>query len=526
MKKFLLISVPVVAALLLGTPYYFGMKAEASLTEQKDLLAQTSLLSVESHQYQRGWFSSTQTTVIRLKPALLHNVRPYLPDNLSKVLNEPVTVINHIQHGPFAGGLSFAQAHVDTEFQYTPEVATILARFFGTQAPISLSNTVAFSGSGEYKLNIPAFDYEELSGIKLNWKGLDGNIHYARHFDNYQAQYHAPALHVVLADKGNVSLDNLDIATHTTPGNHGIALGDSSVKVGKFGIHWKDGIDYNVRLNELVNLVTDLQIGAFINPNGTIAPSQITVDKLQFNTNTSESGQFINSRGQFQFQNLAYGTEQYGPLNIDVAAEHLDAKGLAVIKSKMAKIAGTEMSDEEIQTALLNTVKTDAASLFTENPVIKVNAFDLKMPDGQIKVNGTLSFNGLQAADLNDFSNMVKKTQADFNIQVPQKTLEQLAINQARSIFSVNPEDEAAGLAHIDDINETLRLMVDSTINSMAGQGYLKKENGNVQSHINLQNNQLQLNGKVFESEPEPEFTDADMVSEEAASAPAPASAP
>ena len=148
------------------------------------------------------------------------------------------------------------------------------------------------------------------------------------------------------------------------------------------------------------------------------------------------------------------------------------------------------------------------------------------MPDGQIKVNGTLSFNGLQAADLNDFSNMVKKTQADFNIQVPQKTLEQLAINQARSIFSVNPEDEAAGLAHIDDINETLRLMVDSTINSMAGQGYLKKENGNVQSHINLQNNQLQLNGKVFESEPEPEFTDADMVSEEAASAPAPASAP
>ena len=63
---------------------------------------------------------------------------------------------------------------------------------------------------------------------------------------------------------------------------------------------------------------------------------------------------------------------------------------------------------------------------------------------------------------------MLKKTEADFNMSVPQKLLEQLAVNQASSLFSVNAEDEAAGRASIDDINETLRLMVDSTIKSMA----------------------------------------------------------
>ena len=131
MKKLILISVPIVAALVLGTNYYFGIKAEESLTEQKDLLSKSSFITIESHQYERGWFSSTQTAVIRLKPTLLHNVRPYLPDNLSKVFNEPITVVNHVQHGPLAGGFRFAQAHVKTEFQYQPEVAKILARFFG-----------------------------------------------------------------------------------------------------------------------------------------------------------------------------------------------------------------------------------------------------------------------------------------------------------------------------------------------------------------------------------------------------------
>ena len=88
------------AAALLGLPYYLGIKAEESLNEQQQLLSQSNLLSIESHSYERGWFSATETTVIRLKPTLLHNVRAYLPDNLKTVLNEPITLVNHIKHGP------------------------------------------------------------------------------------------------------------------------------------------------------------------------------------------------------------------------------------------------------------------------------------------------------------------------------------------------------------------------------------------------------------------------------------------
>ncbi len=525
MKKLLItffaaILLPLAAALL-GLPYYLGIKAEESLNEQQKLLAQSNLLSIESHSYERGWFSATETTVVRLKPTLLHNVRAYLPDNLKTVLNEPITLVNHIKHGPFAAGLTPVRAQVDTEFQYRPEAAKVLARFFGEQAPVTLRNTVYLGGSGKIDIQVPAFDYEELSGIAVNWKGFNGNTDYSAGFDTYRHDYNAPALHIKLADQGDAAFENLRIRTETTDGSNRLALGSSNFTLDKFSVRWNQGVDYNVKLNELVNLVTNLQIGAFINPTGTIAPSIIVVDKLQFDTQTRENGERIDSEGRFQFQNLTYGNEQYGPLDINVAAEHLDAKGLLAIRSKLAELAAKEMSEEQIRAELLQTAKTEAVGLFTNNPVLKVNTFRFQMPEGLVDVNGELRFNGLAAADMNDFAAMIRKTQAQFDMKLPQKLLEQLAINQASNLFSVNPEDLAEGRASLDDINETLRLMVDSTIQSMQREGYLTLDNGVVNTRIELAENTLKLNGKVFENEPEPEFSDADMLPESAASEPA-----
>lgn len=135
MKKFLISVLFVGICALAALPYYLGIKAEESMAAQQKLLSESSFLTVESHQYERGWFSATETTVIRLKPSLLHNTQKYLPDNLKTVLKEPITVVNHIKHGPFAGGLAPVRAKVDTEFKYHPDVAKVLARFFRRKHP-------------------------------------------------------------------------------------------------------------------------------------------------------------------------------------------------------------------------------------------------------------------------------------------------------------------------------------------------------------------------------------------------------
>ena len=93
------------------------------------------------------------------------------------------------------------------------------------------------------------------------------------------------------------------------------------------------------------------------------------------------------------------------------------------------------MSEEEIQNALLQTAKNEASGLFTNDPVLNVKTFKFIMPQGQVDVSGKLAFKGLAAKDLNSLSEMLKKTHADFNVSVPKKLLEQMAINQARSLF-------------------------------------------------------------------------------------------
>ena len=103
---------------------------------------------------------------------------------------------------------------------------------------------------------------------------------------------------------------------------------------------------------------------------------------------------------------------------------------------------------------------------------------------------------------------MLKTTRADFKFDLPEPLLEDMAVSQARSLFTVNPEDEAAGTASMEDINETLRLMVKSTVNVMADNGYLTLKDDNVATRVEIAQGQLKLNGKVFESEAEPEFDD------------------
>ncbi len=522
MKKWIALAFVSAAALCAALlPNVMGGRVQRALDDQYRFLKDGSLLTVESRQYERGWFESTETLVVRLKPTLLNNAGQYVPDNLKTVLSEPVTVVNRIRHVGFEGGSLTAE--VKSEFRYSPEVQKVLKRFFGDQAPVEMKNLIGFSGAGRLQVSVPAFDYEELSGIALNWKGLSGSTEYAPGWSGFKNHYSAPMLHIRLADKGDVLLEGWKWGSDTFEGGSGLSLGGSNMELGRLSLKWRENIDYNIKLNELVNLMTDLQIGAFINPTGTIAPSSVVVEKLSFATKMGEAAQdaggqgMIDSEGRFRFERLVYGEDGYGPLDIDVAAEHLDAKSLLVLKRKVAELAGKKMGEDEIREAVLKTVRNEASGLFTNNPLIKLRAFDFTTPSGKISLNGQVAFSNLAAADLNDIAPMVKKMQADFYVNVPEKMLESLAVSQANGLFSVNPEDEAEGRANIDDINETLRLMVQSTVNTMAEQGYVKLDNGIVSTRIEVAQGGLKLNGKVLEMD-----DDDDEVFYEEASAVAP----
>lgn len=519
MKKIVLgIALPAAVGIFLGAPYYFGIKAQESLTEQHRILKDTFFFDVVSHNYQRGWFTSTETTVIRFHPNVLSNLSKQLPDNLKTVLDKELTIVNHVKHGLFADGITPVRASIRTEFRYHPEVQKILSRFFNGKTPLSMNNTIYLSGGGKIKLNMESFDYEELSGIKLDWKGMDSTIAYSSGFDDYTTEFTLPGLKARLADKGEINLENIAIRTDTRAGSSGVSLGSSDIKLGRFDVAWKENIDYSFKLNELVNTVTDLQIGAFINPTGSIPPSNIAVHNLAYQSKTDEKDGFVNSNGRFTFEKLNYGKDQYGPLNIDIAAEHLHGQSLNALKQRWQQISTEDLDGDRFREKMLEAVRKEGVGLFTNNPVFKVNQFDLTLPSGHIKVNGSVLFNGLQAADLNDFSSLIQKLKADMKLDVSEKVLESFAISQARGLFATDtPEDTKAQ----EDVDETIRLIVAGTVKNLTEEGYLSRADGTVKTELAIENNKVMLNGKPFTIQ-----SDEEMLKDLEADSPAPADLP
>lgn len=501
-KKILLGTIAAATfAVFFGTPYYLGIKAEQSLNDQHKILSDAFFLEIDNRTYDRGWFSSTETTVVRIKSSVLTNAAKHLPDNIKTVIDKPLTIVNRVQHGLFADGLQPVRAIVNTEFQYDPEVQKVLTRFFGNQTPVSMNNTIYLNGSGKLDVRVAKFDYEELSGIKLNWHGSDAQINYEDGFHAYISHFDIPHFKAVLADKGAITIDQVRVKSSTRSGNHDVALGSSETTLGQFDVQWKENIDYNIRLNELVNAVTDLQVGAFINPTGSIAPSNITVNNLNYTTQTDEKEGFINSQGKFTFEKLQYGTDTYGPLTIDIAAEHLEGKSLAAIKQNWATLATQQLSDDKMQEEILNVVRKNGSGLFTNNPVFKINQFEFIAPSGHVKTKGQIALSGVQPADLDNFGVLLKKMDISMDFDISKSVIEQFAISQARNLFADNDmpkEDAKIDAAAQKDVDDTIRLLMGSMIDGMTSDGYLTQNNGAVQTHLSVQNSEVKLNDKIF----------------------------
>ena len=497
MKKILLAAAVslTAATVFLGAPYYLGGQAQKSLETQHRILVDTFFFDVVSHEYDRGWFSSTETTVIRFHPAVLANIADQLPDNLKTVLDKPVTMTNHVRHGLFADGIRPVRAVVETEFDYDPEVKKALARFFGEQVPVSARNVLFLSGGGKLSVKVSPFDYEELSGIKLGWKGLEAAVDYREGFTEYDSRFTLPGFSATLADKGSITLENIEVKSRTRTGKSGISLGSSETALGRFKVEWKEKLDYKLRLNELVNMVTNLQIGAFINPNGEIPPNSVSLENLSYRTQTDETGSYIGSRGVFGFAKLNYGERQYGPLIIDILAEHLNAKSLMDLKTRLQRISAEKHDDGEARKLVLATMRKEGAGLLTDNPVLQIRQFDFNAPSGHVKVNGRFELKGLKTDDLENFQAMIRKTHAVLNMDISQNLLEEFFITQASGLFAMedpNSEQEK------QEIRDTIRMMISQTVENMNKDGYLQQTDGTVKTQLKIADNTITLNGKAF----------------------------
>jgi uncharacterized protein YdgA (DUF945 family) len=484
-----------------GAAYWAGVKAQDTLEEQHRMLASLPFFKVKSHDYRRGWFSSTETTELEFNRRLLAPYETMLPDSVRPLLGKTIKYTQHIKHGPLPGIGSFdlrpARALVNTEFDMSEATRKTLAKFFGDAQPITMINRLGLGGGGVLTLKIPAFDYEEtLSGVRVKWQGFDLKVDYASGYHEYQTEAVSPGFLLEASTKGRVAFDGVRYVSDARQGNTGVKLGTSELSVGGVQLNWKEGVPYNIKLNELVYLLTRMRVGEFINPSGEFRPSNVGLKKLDYQMVTSEQEDYINARGKLGFESFNYNQSVYGPLRLDVSANHLHGPTLVKLDKALSSIPFEGVDPAKLRQQYIDAVKNNGIPLLANNPRLVVNDFYLKMPTGVATLKGQLALNGFQEKDLKDPLAFLKRFDAEAAVDVPRQTLENLVVAQARNLFTVDKSAaEQPNLAEIDDL---ARGLLAAQLDEWSNQHYITIQKGQVATSLTFRNGVLQVNRKTI----------------------------
>lgn len=486
-------------ALYGGAAFWAGLKAEDTLEEQHRMLASLPIFKVKTHTYDRGWFSSQETTELVFNRRLTGPYEAMLPDNLRPLLGSTIRFTNTVKHGPFPGLGNFdlrpGSALVTTQFDMSESTRKTLALFFGDKEPITVINHLGFGGGGELKVDVPAFDYEEaLSGVKVKWQGFNLLVNYRHGFKEYQAEASSPGFSLEAATKGTIHFDGVRYLSDIRPGNTGVRLGTSELTVNNAQLNWKDSIPYSIKLNDLVYLLTRVHVGEFINPSGEFKPSNVTLKGLHYQIVTTEQDEFVNSRGRLGFETFSYNDQVYGPMRLDVSANHLHGPSLVKLDQAIGQIPFEGVDPAALRKSYIGTVKKYGIPLLENNPKLVINDFYLRMPTGEATVQGQLGLNGLKESDMKDPLLVLKRFEANAKVSLPRQTLENLVVAQARNLFTVDQSaEDQPNLKEIDDLAKNL---LDSQLAQWTEQGYLQASKGQVSTTLNFKQGILRISNK------------------------------
>lgn len=480
-----------------GFAFWAGSKAEETLLEQHQMIAKMAVFTVKSHQYDRGWFSSEETTELELNKQLLGPYIGLLPENLRPLMNGTLRYRHHIRHGLLPGlfdmDLRPARAIVRTEFDMSDGTRKTLQRFFGDAEPITVVNRLGLTGGGELSVTIPKFDYEEtLAGVKMNWRGFDLKVNYQSGYKEYTVAANTPGFAMEAGPKGRFVFDGVKYLSEVRPGSSGVKLGNSELNVGDIKLNWNEAIPYSIKLNELIYLVGRVRVGEFINPSGEFRPSNVSLSGLKYQIVTSEQDDFVNTRGKLDFNRFAYNDNVYGPFKLDVSANHLHGPTLVKLDDALGKLPFQGTDPSLLRKKYIDTIVKEGLPLLQNDPKLVVNTFYLKLPAGVAQLDGSLSLKGFQQSDLKNTLQFLQRFTAQFNLELPQQTLENLVVTQARNLFTVDASAEEQ--PNVEEIDALARSLLSAQLDEWAAQKLIRREGSQIATSVLFSGGNLKIN--------------------------------
>ncbi|MFC4160959.1 YdgA family protein [Chitinimonas lacunae] len=443
--KALVISAAAVGALALGylgTTRWAGVEAERTLERQRQLLTDLPYFVIKSHEYQRGWFSSSERATLALNPNIVkpyaellklagHDIEGMTGQDLSKL---EFTYVQTVRHGPFPllkqGDFSLLKAAVTTDFQFSPDLRETLSEIFGEQPPLQLENRIRFDDEGAFALRIPKFNRQsKLAKARSIWEGLEAQIRYGRDFTRVDIDAKAPyfLFEVNQERSRRIELKGMEFTARHTRAFGDVMLGDSQLKL----------VEASAKDSGL--------------------PVELLLRNMVYKTGATAQGEFVDSRRDVGLEQMVLNGKTYGPAKLVAEANHLHGPTLGKLSPLLTKIQ-RENPDPRVQARKgFDLFLKEGLPLLRNEPQLAIRQLSVKLPDGEVSFRADLALKGFQDPDIDNPAQLLSKLNARADLRVPKQVLETYVLWQARSMIATDTaEGEQPNAADLDNLARNL----------------------------------------------------------------------
>jgi uncharacterized protein YdgA (DUF945 family) len=365
-----LIAVIGVAGVLIGAlllaPYWLGMKGEQVFAERLQALADQGGMQVARNDYERGWFSSHAQTLLRV---------PGLPVEIS--------ARHAIHHGPFTVGRWFEgefdaapkQAHIDTHGELTLSAADAAA---ASALPFTVNTVIDLDGTAHAHLSSPALSHATPAG-KLEWRGLEGDIHFDATARWVRSEVRAPGLTLAA-----VEVNRIAFRSDLREGVAGHYLGKTTLDV------------------------SDIAVAPLFR-----------AQRLKVAGDSSAQGETLNLRIAYEAPDVQIAGQQHGPTRLVVEARKLDAAVLARFQDELRALQGGDRPAEQLGLMQMGKLLQLVGELSKKAPEIEITDLGFRVGGEEVRGKAKLVLDGSKSNIAENPLLMLTALAGDVDVSLP-----------------------------------------------------------------------------------------------------------
>lgn len=443
MNKGILIALPLVlAAGVTAAAWTSGRVVRSTLDDSEHQLLQDSgTLVVVRREYHGGVFSSSETVVYGLDPALARGDAK-MGAQLSQV---QFTVQHLIHHGPFPRLRGFGLATVDSHLLLPPEILGQLTGLGPGQAPLSLHTQFGWNGDGHGQIEAPAFDVSLGQAALLTWHGLGGDCDFNHSLEHLRCQLFSDGLSA-MDEQGSGAFKGLhaDFDLHRVLdamylGSTHLSLGEVDIK----GVH----------------------------------AAELSMKDLHMSSDSALNGEYFDGTLAIDLGPLQAPDFAPQAMGLEMRFKHLHAPSFAAFNKAVRQQRGADPSSPAAMQELLQPLKTYGTEVLLRQPRLELKRASLTTAEGTLKLSGWAAFDGLERSELDApqlMPALARHLQAQLDFSADEAMVARLASSGAAGVrFS-------------------------SQLVDLQARGLVTHADGKLSSHIEFGGGVLKVNGQPY----------------------------